>query len=448
MGRLEATGRAVETTRYRRTSTAARWTVAAVVAAWLTVVVLILRHPVFVTHDSLISYAHVWWIDRQLWHGHGIPWHMPVLGHGEALTFPYGSLPWLAGALLWPLFGQWSVTLLLVLGVAALIAASFWAFPEARRGWWPAAVLANPILVLAPLSGQLPFLWGCALLVFGMGSWRRGHRVTATVLVGLGQFTHPAVVLPLGVLCALLWWRFEPNRRALLGCYAITVLIAAPAIYPVIASPVFTDSTLLTKIVQFVGTVGIRAFVLVPPVLAVVLAHDRRRWLPPLGVAVVVLANVALLAPLDAGYSWAALNRTPEPTLDRFAATSEFHAGATYRVLYTADGKVGMYDLVRHGAVLDSEFFPESIWHGRFADPQAYSQFLVSRNVDYVLAFAKVPPRIKTNEGALLAAMAASGRRCSPDTVGVHLVAAHNGWDDYAIDHSCRTSADHPGASG
>src|SRR5919205_1057968 len=148
----------------------------AAAAGWAVLLSLIVRHRIFVTHDSLISYAHVWWIDSRLWHGGGIPWHMSVLGHGKALTFPYGVIPWLVGALLWPLFGQWAVTLVLVLGAIGLITAMFWAFPELRRPWWAVAALANPILVLAPLSGQIPFMWGSALLLVGIGCWRRGHR--------------------------------------------------------------------------------------------------------------------------------------------------------------------------------------------------------------------------------------------------------------------------------
>jgi hypothetical protein len=408
-----------------------------VTGAWLVIAALILRHRVFVTHDSLINYAHVWWIESQLWHGSGIPWHMPVLGHGEALTFPYGVLPWLVAALLWPALGEWSVTVVLVVGVVALISATFWAFPESRQPWWAVLVLANPVLVLAPLSGQLPFLWAASLLVVAMGCWRRGHPGWAVVLGGLAQLCHAAVVLPLAALVVLLRLRWEPRRRLLLGCYLLSLLIAAPAIYPIVVSPVFTESSLATKLVQFVGTELIRAGVLVPPVLAVLLARRAPPWVGPALAAGAVALNVVLLAPLDARFSWAALDRTPDQTMTAFAATSEFHPGATYRVLYTADGKVGMYQLIRHGAVLDSEFFPESIWYGRFADERAYSTFLTTRHVDYVLLFQKTPRSIRTNEGVLLRDMASSGRSCSGDTVGVRLVAAHPGWDDYAIDFSC-----------
>ena len=252
---------------------AGRLALGVVVLAWIVILALLARHRIVVTHDSLINYAHAWWINSQLWHGHGIPWRMPILGHGTALTFPYGALPWLVAALLWPLLGEWAVTLVLVVGVLGVIAATFWAFPETRRPWWAALVLTNPILVLAPLSGQLPFLWGSALLTLGIGWWRRDRRLWAVLAVGLAQLTHVAVVLPIAAILVLLRLRWEPHRRALLGCYLISVAIAAPAIWPVINSPVFTETSLMTKVWQFTGTVLIRLALFVPPVLAMALAE-------------------------------------------------------------------------------------------------------------------------------------------------------------------------------
>ena len=69
----------------------------AVGVAWIVVLGFILSHSLFVSHDSLSNYGHVWYVAEQLRSGGGLPFHMPVLGHGEALTFPYGFLPWLVG---------------------------------------------------------------------------------------------------------------------------------------------------------------------------------------------------------------------------------------------------------------------------------------------------------------------------------------------------------------
>ncbi len=402
--------------------------------AWAIIVTLILRHRVFVTHDSLISYAHAWWIESHLWHGHGIPWRMPVLGHGESLTFPYGFLPWTVAALLWPVAGEWSVTLVLVLGVVGLIAATFWSFPETRRRWWAVAVLANPVLVVAPLAGEVPFLWASTLLMVGAGCWWRGWRPAAALLVGLAQLCHAAVVLPLAAALVIVWLRWEPRRRALLGWYAVSLGMAAPAVWAVAVSPVFTQSSTQTRLVQFLETVSVRAFVLAPPIVATLL-RARRDWLPPALAMLTLALNVVLLGPLDARYSWQAVQRSPDTTLNDFAATAAFRPGATYRVLRSSDGKVGMYELIRHGARLDSEFFPESIWFGDFPDARGYSAFLAARRVDYVLIFNERDQRHPTNERVLLAQMA--GQACRGDVVGVRFVVHYAGWDDYAIDRRC-----------
>src|SRR3954452_5919108 len=108
----------------------------AVGAAWLVVLGFILSHSLFVSHDSLSNYGHVWWVAEQLRSGGGLPFHMPVLGHGEALTFPYGFLPWLVGGLLALAFGDWAVTLLIVVGFVAVVGAMCWAVPEIPRGVW------------------------------------------------------------------------------------------------------------------------------------------------------------------------------------------------------------------------------------------------------------------------------------------------------------------------
>jgi hypothetical protein len=99
-----------------------------------------------------------------------------------------------------------------------------------------------------------------------------------------------------------------------------------------------------------------------------------------------------------------------------------------------------MYQLIRHGARLDSEFFPESIYFGNFGSTRAYSDFLARRHVDYVLIFSDLRDRHITDEGPLLGAMAAAGDRCTITAVGVRLLAHHPGWDDYAINRSCRGS--------
>ena len=144
---------------------------------------------------------------------------MPVLGHGQAYAYPYGFTNWTVAALLWPLFGNWAVTLCTLLGAVGCIVATFVAFPELREGWWAAAVLANPAIIESLLFGQQAFAWGAALLLFGVACWRRGRRFAAALLVGLGQATHAPIVLPIGLLFVLVCLPFvagPPRTAALL----------------------------------------------------------------------------------------------------------------------------------------------------------------------------------------------------------------------------------------
>src|SRR5439155_960791 len=64
------------------------------VTAWVVVLALILRHRVFVSHDSMSNYAHVWYVSDRLRRAHLVPFHMPVVGHGQAYAFPYAFVPW------------------------------------------------------------------------------------------------------------------------------------------------------------------------------------------------------------------------------------------------------------------------------------------------------------------------------------------------------------------
>lgn len=379
-----------------------RSVLAVVIAAWTMACLAILSHKIFVTNDSLSDYAHVWYIAKVFWAGDGIPFHFPALGHGNALAFPYAFVPWFSAALVHPIFGDWITTLWLVLGGIGVMAAAVWAFPELRKPLPLALFLVNPLMVEAVLLGQLPFLWATAPWFVAIGMWRRGRAVWATLFAALAQAGHPAVVLPLAGLTVLVWLPFECRRMRLAAAYAISVLFAAPAIVLVLISPVVEDSTFASLAGNFLGTVVVRAAVVFAPFLIIWFA--RRLPRPALLVAVlaVALLNVLLIPVRDTGYAWHALARTPDTALVPFLESPAFEPGATYRLLRVADGKIGMYQLIRHGGRLDSEFFPESIDRRSWPSADAYAAFLEGRNVDYVLIYAAYDARYRTNEHMLL----------------------------------------------
>lgn len=374
---------------------------------WVVVLTLVLRHAVFVSHDTVSNYAHVWYVAGQIWHAHRLPFMMPVLGHGQALAFPYAFIPWVTAALAWPLFGVWTVTLWLVLGFAGVVVATLWAFPELRRGWWLAAALVNPALVLGVVIGQLPFLWAAAFLLAAMGCWRRDRKVAATALAALAQITHPAVVLPITAGCVaihLLAARRDPNeRRSLVGHYLVSLVAALPAAVLVLVSPVFRDSSTQTKLVEFAATVGMRAILVAVPVGLVLVARrpSVRRWVAPVLFTVLLVPSV-LPKPMSLALPWHALVLGSDTKMMAVIDSPAFVQGATYRVLRAYDGKMGMYQLIQHGARLDSELFPESINRRSWPDEATYVRFLRHRRVDYVVAFADYTRRYGTNEIAVL----------------------------------------------
>ena len=108
---------------------------------------------------------------------------------------------------------------------------------------------------------------------------------------------------------------------------------------------------------------------------------------------------------------WGALNRRPDATATAIPKLPDFISGATYRVLTFGDGKYGQYAVVRAGGLLDSEFFPESLYRRSFPNQTAYAKFLVDRKVQFVVVDYRYR-KFHTNEQQLLDAMAAAPTGC------------------------------------
>ena len=372
-------------------------------AGWGVALVAYCRHAIALSPDSMNNYAHVWWIARGLWHQSTIPWSMPVIGHGAALTFPYGFANWILAAVVWPLGGDWATTAVTIAGCALCIVATFCAFPELRRGWWMAAVLVEAPIVQALLFGQQTFVWSAAGLLFGIAAWRRDRRLLAAVVVGVAQANHAAVALPIGVVLVALWLPFAADRRALLKWYLVSVAIALPAALVVLASPAYSDSSPRDRLVNFFSTIGPRILVLVLPVVFVLMARRARPWLAPAAFVLSIGVNLALFAPLSVRLGFRTFTRTPNTAaVVEFADSTAFRPGAMLRVLRGSDSKLGRYVLLRAGAHLDSEFFPESEAIRSFRSPSEYVDLLCRRRIDQVIVFPSYDATRRTNEHAVL----------------------------------------------
>jgi len=413
----------------------------AVILAWCGILAMLLARPLFVSHDSVSNYAHVWFLAQSLWHGHGIPFHIP-LAHGQAYTFPYGFFPWMFAAVLWPLFGEWGVTLALVVGFVGLVVAMFRAFPELGRGWWAAAALVNPCLVVAVLNDQLPFVWAMAFAFVAIACWRRERFGVAALFAAMAQLTHVVVIFPILLVLVIVRAFWEPDPKRLLRWYALSCVVVIPAAALVLASPVYEYTTAATKALNLADTVLPRAFLLLVPLTILALQQLRGRlhrasaWLPAAGFLLALIANPILAPAFDTNYAWAGLRRAPDRNVS-FTKTDEFVQGKTYRVLRRNDGKVGMYEYLKAGAKLDSEFFPEGFAHRSFHTLPVYSAFLRKRLVDVVVVYSSYDVA-HHDEHALLARLASRRRhRCDHDRVGVSVLNHSSTYTAYAIEREC-----------
>jgi hypothetical protein len=403
-------------------------------AGWLVVLGMILRHRIFVSSDTVSNYAHVWFVSRVLVDSHHIPYHMSIIGHGHGLAFPYAFVPWLSAALLRPWLGDWVVTLWLVIGAVGLVVATFWAFPKLRRGWWAALVLANPVLVVALVLGQLPFLWGMAMFLGAVAFWRTGRAGWAVVLAGVGQATHAAVVLPIAAIVVVCWMRWEPQRRRLLLAYAASLVIAAPAIVIVFLTPAYTDTALGVKVANLVGTVAPRVLVVAIPIALVLLRRVARLWMPPLLLVLFVAASAGLATQPDTRHAWGDLFKSPQRSLVPFLESDGFRPDLEYRVLSTTDRRMGMYEVIQHGGRLDSEFFPESLVRRTWPNEAHYCRFLRDRAVDRVVVYYHYDIRLGKNEQKLLLLLSSRDRdACRAEGITVRHIAKWHFFDVYEI---------------
>jgi len=412
----------------------ARVVVLLLAAAWVVVLVLYLRHAMVLSSDSVNNHIHVWYIAHDLWHHARLPWRMPVLAHGDAYAYPYGFVNWTTAALVWPLFGNWAVTLWTAIGAVGCIVATFVAFPELRRGWWAAAVLANPAILEALLFGQQSFAWGSMLLLFGIAAWRRGHYAWAAIIVGIAQANHAAIVLPMALLLVLCYLPFAPDRAALLRWYALSCAIALPAVWLVFASPTTAASTTGQELVDFFITLGPRTYMIFFPIICVLLQRTGIRALAPLGLAIALIGHIGFEIPLNVGQQWSALvhNGADTASLDAYLRSPAFEPGATYRVLRGGDGKVGMYLVLRAGGRLDSEMFPESMAIRNFRNVDDYAALLCDRGIDRIIHDDTYDQARHTNEIGMIESL----EQTPAGGVALRTLTRGSGWQVVAVDRS------------
>ncbi len=401
----------------------AYWMLPLFFAAALLGVLRILTRPIFLGDDTVNNYAHVWYISDRLFSGGHIPLRFAELDGGRAFTFPYGAVPWTLNALVYPLFGDWSVTLFLVLAAVAVAAAAMIVRPSMRDPWLMLLFIANPFFIDALASGQYSFLWSAAGFFALVWSVERRSWALAGAAMWFTASTHPIEGgLAVGAYVAWVAVRSPEKRTPIVLAAAVVAPLLAPSLYFSLRTPALAENSWRTVALSILQDLPRRGTVLAAPFALTSLAPLLRRHYRPLGAA---FAGVAVPAVLLSGGALASVPVVEDYSFARqgsyagivysapnnyrgYLQSGDFHAGAVYRVLSPNEREQGAYFLMRKHAVLANELFSESQRRGNWSE-SSYQCYLAAKHVDRVVVERGYQNEFRTNEQPMLDDLVARG---------------------------------------
>lgn len=375
-----------------------------VILAFALFVGAMLLQPVYLGNDSGQSYAHVWALSRAIFSGEGIPLRLPQLESGQAYMFPYGALPWLPTALLYPLLGDWAVTASMGVGVALLLFGVWRWLPRAASPLMAGVMLLNWQLWNGVLQFQLPTIWAFAFACLAAGSFDRGRSRSATALAAAALIAHPimgAAGLAMTVAARIEADRAIPWRRLIL--LGVAVVIALPAVW------LFLQTPSMAVLVHWSWATSARITaqrlsMLWWPWLVLRLWPLLRRWQVPLLLLGVVVLARNVLGSNPQNLLWHSLPRFPD-----YIAAGLVQPEVRYRVLVMNNQEDGMTQLLQAGANLAQEYFDESIYRHSFGSTEAYRCFLAAKGAQRVLVQSQWIERGTSNEVEVLDRLVGEG---------------------------------------
>lgn len=370
------------------------------------VLLLVASKRVFLGTDSINVYIHVWYLKDQLIDHLRFPVRAAPLDGGRAVALPYGGAVWVLAALLFAFVQEWAVTWTFVLGVVLLP----WAAGVARRvlrdPWLLLLFLINPFYVDAIFSFQYAFVWSAVFFFLFVAALDQRRWIWAAVLGWLAAGTHPIMGLPPVVL--YLGWSALRRRTPWHVGAALVVGIGAallPLLWLTLQTPAVGENDLKTIVLSVADVVVRRGTILAVPFAFAAWQAQVRRWWRPL--AATIAAGLVVNAVFANGFlgfaqgSYTGIVRTSRDIYRPFVASGLFEPGARYRVLAPNEREDGLYHLARHGAVLTSELFTESMFKRSFTLPE-YTCFLRAKRVDFVVVERDYFRQYHTNEQQLL----------------------------------------------
>jgi hypothetical protein len=381
----------------------------------LTLIALsLLANPVFLAYDSMQSYSHVWFLSDQIFHHANFPLRISLLDDGNAATFPYGLVPFLIGALIFPIFGNWAVVLMMTFVMLGTIWAATLVRPTLRNPWLILLFIMNPLFIDAVYAFQFVTLWSIFFFFLFVWSFEHDRRLAAGVFLWLALSTHP-IIGSVGVASySAAVFFFDRPRVAQLAILFVPVAIALmPVVWMTLLTPAAGENSLKTAVLTLLIKVLPRraTIMLTPFVLALLKPLVLRYYRVTFAFFTASLGLGLMLAtgPIAIGDgSYYGVTHRSSDIYASFFASPQFHPGATYRVMEPNDREDGMYFFMQHGAVLGNEFFTESIFRNDWTVGQ-YECFLSYKEVNYVVIEQAYVNSDHTNEKNLLDSFVTSG---------------------------------------
>ncbi len=375
-----------------------------------------LINPLFLASDSMHSYAHVWYISEQLFHHASLPLRIGLLDSGRAATFPYALPVYLVGAVLYPLLGDWAVTMLMVVAVVGTVWTAGLVRPVLRDPWFLLLFLLNPLFIDAIYGFQFASLWSTVFFFVFVWAFERQRHLPAAVLLWLTVATHPVIGAAAAGVYGLCILTFDRARvRPLLAISIPVAILLIPIYYMELLTPSVRENSALTVGTSTVLSIIERGtFIAMPFALSALAPQIRRLYRPVLaGGAVTAVAGVVALSGViryehSPGGYYGIMHHSSNVYAE-FFRSPEFHPGATYRVLEPSEREDGMYRFIQHGAVLSNEFFNESVFRRPWTQSQ-YGCYGAFKGIDFVVAEKAYVQRYGTSERELLQTLVTDGR--------------------------------------
>lgn len=378
----------------------------------------LLVHPLFLADDSMHNYSHVWYLSQQIFEHARIPLHIDLLDSGRAVMFPYGLPPYLAGAILFRLLGDWAVTLMMAVAVVSIVWSAGLARPVMRDPWFILLFVMNPFFIDAVYSFQFATVWSILFFFLFVWAFEQRRYTSSALLLWLTVSTHPIM----GGLAAGLYaaYTLVSNRRQARPLFIISlpvVIALVPIFWMTLLTSALHENSLSTIALSVFDSVTRRGSIILLPFLFTQFApHIRRLYMTSLACFTVVLGMgvimatgpISIVQQADRGSYYGAIHRSTDIYSD-FFRSPVFESGATYRILEPSEREDGMYRFMKHGAVLANEFFSESTMRRSWTVPQ-YWCYVSYKDIDYVVMESSYLRLFRYNEGELLDSLVGANR--------------------------------------